>query len=75
MGVINRVMIGPAGIVDLHITPTTGYGERQQWGGREGASIALFVPWLIACHSESYPRIPEVSRLDGFCPPPSLPYI
>ena len=31
-------MISPAGTVGLHVTST----QRQQWGGREGASIELF---------------------------------
>ena len=51
MGAVNKVMVGPAGTVDLHVTSTTGYEERQQWGGREGASIALFDQWLNACES------------------------
>ena len=42
MGEVIRVMIGPAGTVELHVTSTTGYGERQQWGGMEEASTALF---------------------------------
>ena len=42
-------MIGPAITVDLHVTSTSGYRERQQWGGRGGASIALFDQWLDAC--------------------------
>ena len=35
MGAVNRVMIGPADTVGLHVT-TTGYEESQQWGGRGG---------------------------------------
>ena len=42
MGAVIRVMIDPAGTVDLHVTSTTGYEERQQWGGREGARTVLF---------------------------------
>ena len=42
MGAVNRVMIGPAGTVDLHVTSTIGYEERWQWGGREGASTEVF---------------------------------
>ena len=43
-------MIGLAGTVDLPVvTSTSGYRERHQWGGREGASIALFDQWLNAC--------------------------
>ena len=40
------ILIGPAGsgTVDLHVT--SGLRERQQWGGREGASTALFDQWL-----------------------------
>ena len=38
-------MIGPAGTVDQHVT-SSGLRERQQWGGREGASTALFDQWL-----------------------------
>ena len=36
MGAINRGVIGPAGrpTVVLCVTSTTGYGERQQWGGK-----------------------------------------
>ena len=45
------VMIGPDGTADLHVTSTTGYEERQQWGGREGASTVLFDQWLNACVS------------------------
>ena len=45
MGAVNRVMIGPSGTVDLHETSTTGHEERQQWGGREGASTALLHKW------------------------------
>ena len=44
-------LIGPAGIVDLRVT-TTGYGESQQWGGRVGASRALF-DQLNACESRT----------------------
>ena len=36
MGAVNRVMMGQAGTVDLHVTFTTGYGERQPWREREG---------------------------------------
>ena len=63
-------MIGPADTVDLQVTLTTGYEERQQWGGREGASTEQFDQWLNAC--ESSPRIPEESRLGSLGPPPSL---
>ena len=42
MRAVKRVMIGPSGTVDLHVPSATGYEERQQWGGREGASTALF---------------------------------
>ena len=38
MGAVNRVMIGPAGTVDLHVVITAS----KQWGGWEGASTALF---------------------------------
>ena len=34
MGVVNRVMIGPAGSVDVHVTSTIGYEEVAV--GREG---------------------------------------
>ena len=67
------MMIGTAGTVDLHVTSTTGYEERQQCGGREGASAAVFDQWLIAC--ESSPRITEESRLDSLSSTPSLPYV
>ena len=41
MGAVNRVMVGPAGIVDLHVT-STGYEERQQWeGGKVQAQHCL----------------------------------
>ena len=30
MEAVNRLMIGPAGTVDLHVTSTTGCEERQQ---------------------------------------------
>ena len=73
MGAIKRMMIGPASTVDLHVTSTTGYEERQQWGGRKGARTALFDQWLNA--SESSPTIPEESRLSNLDPPPSLPSI
>ena len=49
MGAVNRVMIGPAGIVNLHVTSTTDYEERQQWEMREGVSTALIDQWLNAC--------------------------
>ena len=42
MGAVNKVMMGTAGTVDLHAISTTGYEERQQWGGREGASAEVF---------------------------------
>ena len=42
MRAVNKVMIGPSDTVDLHVTSTTGYEERQQWGGRVGESTALF---------------------------------
>ena len=44
-------MIGPVGTVDLHVTSTSVYRlrDKQQWGPREGASIALFGHWLNAC--------------------------
>ena len=35
MGAVNRVMIGPAGAVDLHVTSTTGY-LRQASSGEGG---------------------------------------
>ena len=35
-------MIGPTGTVGLHVTNTKRERERQQWGGREGASTELF---------------------------------
>ena len=35
-------MIGLVGTVDLHVASTSGKRERQQWGGREGASTVLF---------------------------------
>ena len=41
-------MIGPAGAVELPVTSTSGYRERQQWGGREDASTSLFGQWLNA---------------------------
>ena len=72
MGAVNRVMIGPAGIVDLHVTTTTGYEEMQQWGGREDASTALFDQWL---NGSVLRRIPEESRLGILSPPPSFPCI
>ena len=56
MRVVKRAMIGPAGTVDLHVTSTTGYEERQQWGGGEDAITVLFYQWLNAC--ESSPRLP-----------------
>ena len=48
MGDVNKVMIGPAGTVDLHVTSTTGYEERQQWGGKVQAQQipAMFDQWL-----------------------------
>ena len=49
MGAVNRVMIGVAGTDHLHVTSTTGYEERQQWGGREGVSTLVFDQWLKAC--------------------------
>ena len=38
MGAVNRLMIGPPGTVDLHVTTAT-----KQWGERD--------QWLIACDS------------------------
>ena len=52
---IKSVMIGPAGTVDLHVTSKTGYEERQQWKGREGADTALFEQWLNAFESSPNP--------------------
>ena len=46
-------MIGPAGTVGLHVTSTQRLRvrERQQWGGREGASTALFDNgWMLCPH-------------------------
>ena len=63
MGAVNRVMIGPAGTFDLHVTIAT-----KQWGGREGASTALFDQWLTACYSSP-------PTLDSLGPPPFLPCI
>ena len=64
-----KVMIGTA-TVDLHVTLTTGYEERHQWGGREDASAAVFIQWLNAC--ESSPKIPNKSRLGSLGSPQSL---
>ena len=72
MEALYRVMIGPAGTIDLHVTSATGYEERQQWGGREGASTALFDQWLNTCASSV--RIPQSER-SSLDPSPSLPCI
>ena len=42
MGAVYRVMIGPAGTFDLHVTSATGYEERWQWGGRERTRAEVF---------------------------------
>ena len=43
--------VGRAGTVGLHATSTQRERERQQWGGREGASTAMFDQWLNAVTS------------------------
>ena len=68
MKAVNKVMIGTAGTVDLHVTSTTGYEDRQQWGGREDSSAAVFDQWLNAC--ESSLKILEESRLGNLGLPP-----
>ena len=66
MGAVNRVMIGPAGTVDLHATSTTGNEERQQWGGREGASpVSVSAPREYlkqTCHSDMTQNLNESEK-------------